>query len=104
MAEANFFDVWGKENPDTMKAFFDYAGSIQKYCGLDEKTFQLCYIAIQASRGGIGSVGGHAGFAKAAGATREEVLGAVLVTLMTNGVNGVADALIAAINGYDNAQ
>ncbi|MDR0916110.1 MAG: carboxymuconolactone decarboxylase family protein [Oscillospiraceae bacterium] len=103
MAEVNFFEAWGKENPDTLKAFFEYAGVIQNKCGLDEKTFQLVYIAIQASRGGIGSVSGHSAFAKAAGATREEVIGAVLVTLMTSGINGVADALTAAIAGYDGA-
>jgi alkylhydroperoxidase/carboxymuconolactone decarboxylase family protein YurZ len=86
-----------------MQAFFDYAGAIQKTCGLDEKTFQLCNMAVQASRGGVGSVAAHAGFAKKAGATRQEVLGAVLVTLMTNGINGVNDCLAAAAEGYDNA-
>jgi alkylhydroperoxidase/carboxymuconolactone decarboxylase family protein YurZ len=99
----NFFDVWGKENPATMKAFFDFAGAIQNGCGLDEKTFQLCYMAIQASRGGVASVAAHAGFAKKAGATRQEVLGAVLVSLMTSGINGVSDCLAAAAQGYDNA-
>lgn len=101
MPETNFFEVWGKNSPDTMKAFFDYIGVVQAKCGLDEKTFQLCYIAIQASRGGVGSVRGHAAFAKTAGATREEVLGAVLITLMTSGINGVSDALAAAAEGYD---
>jgi len=103
MAEPNFFETWGKESPGTLQDFFAYAQGIQDHCGLDAKTFQLVYIAIQASRGGIGSVSGHAAFAKAAGATREEVIGAVLVTLMTNGINGVADALNAAVQGYDNA-
>jgi 4-carboxymuconolactone decarboxylase len=103
MAEVNFFQVWGQESPDTMKAFFDYANAIQNGCGLDEKTFQLCYIAIQASRGGIGSVQGHAAFAKKAGATKKEVLGAVLVSLMTSGINGVSDALALAAEAYDNA-
>ena len=103
MAEqpVNFFGLWAQNSPETQKAFFEYAGAIQKHCGLDEKTFQLCYIAIQATRGGIGSVQGHAAFAKAAGATREEVIGAVLISLMTSGINGVADALSAAIAGYD---
>ena len=77
MAESNFFDVWGKESPETMKAFMDFAGQIQNKCGLDEKTFQLVYMGIQASRGGVGSVAAHAGFAKKAGATREEVIGTV---------------------------
>ncbi|MDR0858667.1 MAG: carboxymuconolactone decarboxylase family protein [Oscillospiraceae bacterium] len=100
---ANPFEVWGKENPATLGAFFEYATKIQENCGLDEKTFQLIYIAIQAHRGGLGSVGGHAAFAKKAGATKEEVLGAVLVTLMTSGINAVVDALAIAANAYDAA-
>jgi alkylhydroperoxidase/carboxymuconolactone decarboxylase family protein YurZ len=99
----NFFETWGKESPETMNAFMDFAGAIQNNCGLDERTFQLCYIAIQATRGGIGSVAAHSGFAKKAGATRDEVIGAVLVSLMTSGINGVSDALQAAVGGYDNA-
>ncbi len=102
MAESNFFDVWSKESPDTMKAFFDYAGVLQGKGGLDEKTFQLIYIALQAQNGAVGSVAGHTGFAKKAGATREEVRGAVLTTLMF-GINGVADCLTAALEAYDNA-
>ncbi len=26
MAEPNFFEVWGKESPETMQAFVDFAG------------------------------------------------------------------------------
>ena len=103
MSEVNFFEVWEKESPATMKAFFDFAGTIQKEGGLDEKTFQLIYIAMQASRGAVGSVSAHTAFAKKAGPTREEVRGAILVTLMTVGINGVADCLAAAMEAYDNA-
>lgn len=103
MAEPNFIDVWEKESPQTRKAFFDFADTIQNEGGLDEKTFQLVYMAIQASRGAVGSVTAHAAFAKKAGATREEVRGAILTTLMTVGINGVADCLVAAMESYDNA-
>ena len=99
--EKSFFDVWGKESPETMKDFMGFIGSLMKNSGLDEKTFQLIYMAIQATRGGIDSVAAHAGFAKKAGATRDEVKGAILLTLMTNGINGVADALTVALDSYD---
>ena len=102
MAEVNFFDVWGKESPETMKAFSSYAASLQAGVGLDAKTFQLVYIALQAYNGNVGSVAGHTAFAKKAGATREEVRGAVLTTLMF-GINGVAACLPAAMEAYDNA-
>ncbi|SHI22531.1 alkylhydroperoxidase AhpD family core domain-containing protein [Sporobacter termitidis DSM 10068] len=102
MAQPNFFEVWGKESPETMQAFMDFAGKVQNQGGLDAKTFQLIYIALQAQNGAVGSVAGHTAFAKKAGATREEVRGAVLTTLML-GINGVADCLTAALEAYDNA-
>jgi AhpD family alkylhydroperoxidase len=103
MAEKHFFQVLTEETPGINKAFFDLVGAIQKDSGLDEKTFQLVYIGIKAANGEIGSVVAHAGFAKKAGATREEVRGAVLVSLMTNGVTGIAACLSAALDAYDNA-
>ncbi len=103
MAEKNFMTEWEKESPETLKAFIGMADTIRDHGGLDEKTFQLVYIGIQAGRSAVGSVAAHAAFAKKAGATREEVRGAVLVSLMTAGVNGVADCLIAAMESYNNA-
>ncbi len=102
MSAPNFFDVWGKESPKTLDAFMGFAGTVQNNVGLDEKTFQLVYIALQAQNGAVGSVAGHTAFAKKAGATREEVMGAVLTTLML-GINGTADCLVAALEAYDNA-
>ncbi len=100
---ANFFEVWGKESPETMKAFMGFTGELQNNSGLDAKTFQLVYLALQASRGAVASVMAHAGFAKAAGATREEVAGAILTTLMYCGINGVSDCLAEALQAYDAA-
>ena len=102
MAEPNFFEVWGKESPGSLQSFMDFVHQLPTQTGLDEKTFQLIYIALQAQNGNAGSVAGHTGFAKKAGATREEVIGAVLTTLML-GINGVADCLTAAVQAYDNA-
>jgi AhpD family alkylhydroperoxidase len=99
----NFFQILSEETPAVSKGFFDLAGAIQKDAGLDEKTFQLVYIGIQATNGAVASVSAHAGMAKAAGATREEVRGAVIVSMMTTGINGVAACLAAALEAYDNA-
>lgn len=101
MAEVDFFEVWGKESPESMKVFMDFAGGVQNTCGLDKKMFQLVYIALQASRGAVGSVAAHTVFAKKAGATRQEVRGVILTTLMAVGINGVADCLPAAMAAYD---
>ena len=103
MAEKSFFEILTEEVPSLNKAFFEFAGTIQKDGGLDEKTFQLVYIAIKASVAEVGAVAAHAGMAKKAGASREEVRGAVLVTMMTHGVTGISSCLGAALEAYDKA-
>ena len=103
MAEKHFLELLAEEAPSINKAFFDLADELKDNAGLDEKTFQLIYIGIKAAGGETGSVAAHAGYAKKAGATREEVRGAVLISLMTNGITGVASCLAAALDSYDNA-
>ena len=103
MAEKHFFEILTEETPGVNKAFFDLIAAIEKDGGLDAKTFQLVYIAIKAAVGEPGAVAAHAGFAKKVGATREEVRGAILVSLMTNGVTGIASCLGPALAAYDNA-
>ena len=100
---SKFFQIILDETPSVHRAFFDLVGALDKDGGLDEKTFQLVYIGIKAASGVVGSVAAHAGFAKKVGATREEVRGAVLISMMTNGVDGVASCLEAALEAYDNA-
>lgn len=105
MTLPKFFQIMNDETPTVFKAFFDMAGAIQADAGLDEKTFQLIYIAIKAAGGsdGLPSVIAHTAMAKKAGATREEIRGAVLVSLMTDGLTGVSSCLEAALEAYDNA-
>ena len=103
MTEKHFIELFAEETPELHKAFFGLADGLKNNGGLDEKTFQLVYIGIKAAAGQTGSVGAHAGYAKKAGATRDEVRGAVLISLMTNGIDGIASCLAAALNGYDNA-
>jgi AhpD family alkylhydroperoxidase len=103
MAEKHFFEILSEETPGINKAFFDMVGALEKDGGLDAKTFQLVYIGIRAAGGEAGAVAAHTGFAKKAGATREEVRGAVLISMMTSGVAGIAACLAAALNAYDNA-
>ena len=103
MAEKHFTETLKDEAPTINKAFFDFADTLMKDGGLDEKTFQLVYIALKTSIGETGAVAAHAAYAKKAGATREELLGAMLITLMTNGVYGVSNCLNAALASYDNA-
>lgn len=101
MAQKHFIEILNEEAPDISKSFFDLADNLRDNGGLDPKTFQLVYIGIKAAACQAGSVGAHAAYAKKAGASREEVLGAVLMSLMTNGVDGVAACIASAIEGFD---
>jgi len=103
MEMPKFFSIMQNETPSVFKGFFDMATAIEKESGLDAKTFQLVYIAIKASQGadGLPSVIAHTMMAKKAGATREEIRGAILVSLMTDGLTGVSTCLEAALDAYD---
>ena len=103
MEKKHMFELLAEETPGLQKVFLDLISTIKSDAGLDEKTFQLVYIGISAHRGETGSVIAHVGPAKRAGATRDEVRGAVLVSLMTCGVAGIRDCLQAALDTYDNA-
>ena len=103
MAEKTFFEIFPEEAPDISKAFGALMGSAKGTSGLDEKTFELVFIGIKASCCSAVAAAAHAGFAKKAGATREEVRGAVLVSLLTSGVDGVSACLGAVLDAYDKA-
>jgi alkylhydroperoxidase/carboxymuconolactone decarboxylase family protein YurZ len=99
----SFFEVWAKESPETSKAFSEFAGAIGKYGGLDPKTHQLVYIGMQVCKGNVSSVCAHTGFAKALGATRQEIIGVIATSMMEVGINGVAECLVPALEAYDAA-
>ena len=103
MAEKSFFQLIDEETPEITKAFFALVHTLEKDCGLDAKTFQLVYLGIRAAGGIPGAIAAHVPMAKKAGATREEVRGAILISLMSSGVVGVSTCLAAALEAYDNA-
>ena len=67
---------------------------------LDKKTAHLAYLAVLAALRMESGVPFHVRLAKAAGASRDEVISAVLVGLPAAGL-GVTQALPAAIGAYD---
>ncbi|MCK9590719.1 MAG: carboxymuconolactone decarboxylase family protein [Methanoregula sp.] len=56
--------------------------------GLDAKTKQLIYLAMKVSMGDEMAVRAHVPMAKASGATKEEVVDAILMTLTVSGIRG----------------
>jgi alkylhydroperoxidase/carboxymuconolactone decarboxylase family protein YurZ len=102
MEQKNPFQVLIEEGGESYAAFGSLIDALQKVPdGLDAKTWQLVYIGIQASRGDVGSVCGHTGLAKAAGATRGEVKNAILISLMVSGISNALNILGPALAAYD---
>ncbi|NSW57325.1 MAG: carboxymuconolactone decarboxylase family protein [Armatimonadetes bacterium] len=101
MADTNPMQLFQQEAPAVAAGFDALIQSLIGYEGLDGRTKQLIYIALKAAAGDATAVGFHAPMAKLAGATRDEVKGAVLMTLTTCGLRGVTTCLQAALDGYD---
>ncbi len=104
MQDQNPYAVFRREAPLAAETF---DGLIQAVCatgGLDAKTRQLVYIGIKASQGDAAAVAAHVPMARQAGATREEILGAIVLTLTVSGVSGVMRCLAPALAAYDQSE
>jgi AhpD family alkylhydroperoxidase len=101
MKEKNLMDVFVAEAPEVANAFNGLIKAIVASKGLDEKTKQLIYIAIKASNGDDTAVKFHVPMAKQLGATKDEVVDAILVTLTVSGIKGVATCLAEAVKCFD---
>lgn len=97
----NPMDVFQKESPEVAKAFDGLIDSLRGTKGLDDKTKQLVYIGLQASLGNSTAIYFHVPMARKAGATRDEVKDAILITLTICGLRGVTTCLPDALEIYD---
>ncbi|MGA2933564.1 MAG: carboxymuconolactone decarboxylase family protein [Methanomicrobiales archaeon] len=94
-------ELFQREAPEVAKAFNGLIMSIVTSKGLDPKTKQLVYIAMKAAMGDSPAVKAHLPMAKQAGATREEVIDAILMTLTVAGIRGVVTCLPEAVRFFD---
>ncbi|MCK9632454.1 MAG: carboxymuconolactone decarboxylase family protein [Methanoregula sp.] len=99
--QANPMEVFNQEAPEVAEAFNGLIMSLVASKGLDQKTKQLIYIAMKASMGDPMAVKAHVPMAKAAGATKEEVVDAILMTLTVSGVRGVVTCLPDAVKQFE---
>jgi alkylhydroperoxidase/carboxymuconolactone decarboxylase family protein YurZ len=97
----NPMDVFQKESPAVAKAFDGLIDSLRATTGLNDKMKQLIYIGLQASLGNSTAIYYHVPMAKKAGATRDEVKDAILITLTICGLKGVTTCLPVALEVYD---
>ena len=97
---SNAFQIFLTQTPGQGEAFMDYAEKLAAASNLDPKTSELAYIAVLAALRMDSGIPFHVAQARAAGATREEVLSAVLVGLPAAGL-GVTQSLPAAIKALE---
>lgn len=101
MAGKDMYDVLKDEAPQVSRAFIDLIQAAFYNCSLDEKTRQLVFIGIRASHGDFKAVAAHVPAAKKAGATRDEVRDAVLMSIFMYGSTGIS-CLVPALEAYEN--
>lgn len=97
----NPMEIFQKEAPAVASAFNGLIQAIISSKGLDEKTKQLIYIAMKAAECDETAVKFHVQMAKKLGATKAEVVDAILVTLTVSGISGVAACLPYVVTEFD---
>ena len=96
------FATFQREAPRHAEAWMGAVMGLGAADALDEKTSHLVYIGVLAALRLVSGVPFHVKLAKQAGASREEVVSAILIGLPAAG-NGVTQALPAALAAYDEA-
>lgn len=100
MSVSKAFAMFMREAPAVAGAWRGVADALDGSGALDGKTAELAYIAVLAATGNSSGIPFHVLSAKAQGASRQEVLSAVLVGLPAAGAVAIG-ALPAAMEAYD---
>ena len=98
MSEA--FQMFLQEAPKQAQAWMTAVQTLSAASALDKKTESLAYLAVLSVLGLESGVPFHVALAKEAGASREEVISAILVGLPAAG-HVVTRCLPAALHTYD---
>ena len=96
----NPMELFQREAPEVATAFNSLIRALVASGGLDQKTKQLIYIAMKAAMGDDAAVRAHLPMAKQLGATRAEVVDAILLTLTVSGIRGVVHCLPEVVKVY----
>ncbi|MCD2246641.1 carboxymuconolactone decarboxylase family protein [Listeria marthii] len=100
MKVSKSFEVFAKEAPEVQAAWMETVHKLDTASKLDKKTEELAYIAVLAATRLESGLPFHVKMAKSNGATRDEVISAILVGLPAVG-NTVISALPVAIDAFD---
>lgn len=99
-AVSNAFQTFMTEAPEQAKAWMEAVQKLDAASKLDKKTEELAYIAVLAAVRLESGIPFHVKQAKTYGASREEIISAILVGLPAVG-NVITASLPVAINAYD---
>ncbi len=97
---SNAFQIFHTEAPRHAQAWTNLVQELSAASSLDKKTGELAYLAVLAALCMGNGIPFHVKSAKQAGATREEVIGAILIGLPAAG-SVVTEVLPIAIASYD---
>ncbi len=97
---SNAFQVFGEEAPEHAATWMQLVQGLAAASALDHKTHNLAYLSVLAALRRVNGIPFHVKMAKKAGASREEVISAILVGLPPAG-HAVTEALPAAVAAYD---
>ncbi len=97
---SNAFQTFLNEASGHAAAWMQAVQGLDQACALDDKTAELAYLAVLAALRMESGVPFHVASAKAAGASREEIISAILVGLPAAG-QVVVQVLPAALAAYD---
>lgn len=100
MSVSKAFALFMQEAPAHAQAWMHLAKSLDAASALEKKTEELAYIAVLAATGNTSGIAFHVLSAKSHGASRQEVLSAVLLGLPAAGAV-VIGAIPAAVEAYD---
>jgi AhpD family alkylhydroperoxidase len=98
------FQLFHQEFPALAERFDALVDAQIEVEGLDRKTKQLINIAIQTANGSVHGLSWHAAMAVRQGASRAEVLGAVVLNLHQSGLGPVLEALPEVVRGVEMAE
>jgi alkylhydroperoxidase/carboxymuconolactone decarboxylase family protein YurZ len=97
---SNAFQIFMSEAPNHAKAWMAAVQGLDQANGLDKKIEELAYLSVLAALRMESGVPFHVQSAKQAGASRDEIISAVLVGMPAAGM-GVIQVLPAAIAAFD---
>ena len=100
MSVSRAFALFLEQAPDHAAAWMKAAEGLAEASALDSKTAALAYLAVLAATGRHSGIPFHVAEAKRAGATREEIVSAILLGLPAVG-NLAIGALPEALAAYD---